>query len=117
MKRKAHSHWSVLFLLLGAALFFVSGAPPALAAQVQRGNAITVDPNQTIDDDLYAFGGTITIAGTVNGDVYAFGGTVIVATTVFRDVLAEWGKRLVRGSSKLSDFGSLRLSHCGTSEV
>jgi len=98
MKHKAHRLWSVLFLLLGATLFFASGAPPALAAQVQRGNAITVDPNQTIDDDLYAFGGTITIDGTVNGDVYAFGGTVIVRGSVTGDLTALGGTVSVSGS-------------------
>jgi hypothetical protein len=56
---------------LGAALLLSLNATSAFAAEVRQGETVVVGPNETIDDDLYAFGTTVTVLGTVNGDVFA----------------------------------------------
>src|SRR4051794_32755734 len=46
-------------------------AVPALAFDGQTGEDIVIAAGQTVDDDLYLAGRTITIDGTVRGDVVA----------------------------------------------
>src|SRR6266540_6669200 len=57
-------------MALFGTLLLSAGAAPALAAEVRQGDSVVVGPNETINDDLYAFGSTVTILGTVNGDVF-----------------------------------------------
>lgn len=87
----------VITILLLAALLLVSLARPAAAADIRQGDSITVPAGETIADDLYAFGGTISILGTVRGDVLAFGGTVIIDGNVTDDLIAGAGTVTVRG--------------------
>ena len=55
-------------------------ALPAAASAIDRreGNTVVVASGETVSDDLYAFGNTITIDGTVDGDVVAFGQMVLI---------------------------------------
>jgi cytoskeletal protein CcmA (bactofilin family) len=64
------------------------GAPTALAAEIRQGDSVVVGPGDVINDDLYAFGSTVTIMGTVNGDVFAAGNAVTVSGMVSGDVFA-----------------------------
>lgn len=84
-----------LLLLVVAALVASSGQ--AAAADIRSGDTITVGVGETIEDDLYAFGGTISILGTVRGDVIAFSGTVIISGTVTGDVIVGSGSVSVSG--------------------
>jgi cytoskeletal protein CcmA (bactofilin family) len=84
-----------LMLLVVAAL--VASGGQAAAADIRSGDTITVGAGETIDDDLYAFGGTISVLGTVRGDVIAFSGTVIIGGTVTGDVIAASGSVSVSG--------------------
>jgi cytoskeletal protein CcmA (bactofilin family) len=86
----------VRLLLLVVAVLVASGGQAA-AADIRSGDTITVGAGETIDDDLYAFGGTISILGTVRGDVIAFSGTVIISGTVTGDVIAASGSLSVGG--------------------
>lgn len=61
------------------------------AADLRQGNDVTVGSGETINDDLYVAGGTITVDGTVNGSVIVAGGTVSMAGTVNRDVMVAGG--------------------------
>ena len=61
------------------------------AAELRQGNDVTVGRGETVNDDLYVAGGTITVDGTVNGSVIVAGGTVSVAGTVSRDVMVAGG--------------------------
>lgn len=63
----------------------------ALAADLRQGNDVSVGSGETINDDLYVAGGTITLDGTVNGSLIVAGGTVSVAGTVSRDVMVAGG--------------------------
>jgi cytoskeletal protein CcmA (bactofilin family) len=81
-----------------AALFVAVGQPAAAsAAETRGGNEITVGPNETIDDDLYAFGQNVTILGTVTGSVIAGGNTVTVSGDVGGDLMAAGSTVLVNG--------------------
>ncbi len=91
-----------------AVLFACAGLLPgqALAAEVRPGESVVVGPAETIDDDLYAFGRTVTILGTVNGSVFAAGEAVTVAGPVSGDVSAAGNTVSVTGQVK----GSLRAA-------
>lgn len=82
--------------ILVVAMLVASGGQAA-AADVRSGDTITVGAGETVEDDLYAFGGTISILGTVHGDVIAFGGTVLISGTVIGDVIAGGGSVNVSG--------------------
>lgn len=76
-------------------LFF----PKKIFAQnnFSSGNTVTLQKNQTINDNYLASGGTVVISGVVNGDVYAAGGSVLINGTVNGDVLAAGGNVSVTG--------------------
>ena len=69
----------------------------AAAADLRQGNDVTVASGQTINDDLYAAAGTITVDGNVNGSVIVTGGTITIAGTVSRDVIVAGGTITVSG--------------------
>ncbi|HEY5540307.1 MAG TPA: polymer-forming cytoskeletal protein [Coriobacteriia bacterium] len=59
----------------------------AMALTLRQGGSIAVDKGETVSDDLYAFGNTITIDGTVEGDVVAFGQIVVIGGQVRGSVI------------------------------
>jgi cytoskeletal protein CcmA (bactofilin family) len=56
-------------------------------------------PKETIDDDLYVSGGTVSVRGTVNGNVFAAGNSVSVEGSVTGDVWAAGNTVSVAGGS------------------
>lgn len=85
MSRKRTS----LALVATLALVLVIVAPAtAMALTIRQGDAISVPQAETVNDDLYAFGNTVTIDGTVTGDVVAFAQIVVVKGNVSGSVLA-----------------------------
>ena len=67
------------------------------AADLRQGNDVTVGPGETVNDDVYAGAGTISINGTVNGSVVAGGGTITVSGNVTRDLILGGGNITVNG--------------------
>lgn len=94
--------WRLPFWLLIGALLCALAPAVSRAAEVRRGQVVTVGPQEVIEDDLYAFGQTVQIQGTVRGDVVAFGRTVEISGAVEGDVMAAAADTrvsgLVRGS-------------------
>jgi len=86
-----------LVALLCAAGVFVWLPAVASAADLRQGPDVTVGAGQTVSDDIYAAGGTITIAGTINGSVIAGGGTITVSGNVSRDLIVAGGTINVTG--------------------
>ena len=82
-------------IALGGALAWLP--LPVAAADLRQGNDVTIGSGETINDDLYAAGGTITVDGTVNGSVLVAGGTVTIAGTVARDLMVAGGTINVTG--------------------
>jgi hypothetical protein len=69
----------------------------AAAADLRQGSDVTVGPGETVNDDIYAGAGTISISGTVNGNVIAGGGTITVSGNVTRDLILAGGTVNVTG--------------------
>jgi cytoskeletal protein CcmA (bactofilin family) len=78
-------HLAVLLTLL---VLLVGLPGQVLALENRKGDAIIIPTNETINDDLFAAGQTVTIAGRVNGDVYAFAQNVVVTGTIDGDLIA-----------------------------
>lgn len=84
-------------LVLGSALLVLAAPSAALAAEVRNGSTAVVAPGETLDDDLFASGQTVTVAGRVTGDVFATGQTVVVTGTVGGDLIAAAQQVVVDG--------------------
>jgi hypothetical protein len=69
----------------------------AAAADLRQGSDVTVGPGETVNDDIYAGAGTISISGTVNGNVIAGGGTITVSGNVTRNLILGGGTITVTG--------------------
>src|SRR5207253_1870286 len=69
----------------------------AAAADIRQGNDIVIGANDTVDDDLYAFGNSIAINGTVNGDVVGAGQSLSVDGTVNGNVIFAGSSVSIRG--------------------
>jgi len=81
--------WRRLPLLIGLALVVgMLTAAPAWAVETRQGDRIEVGPGEVVNDDLYAFGNTVTVDGTVEGDLVASGSRVIVNGTVEGDLIS-----------------------------
>ncbi len=72
----------------------------ALSAEIRTGDTALHPKNETLTDDLYLLGGSITSSGIVRGDVTAFGGNILINGAVSGDVAAGGGTITI-----LSDIG------------
>lgn len=74
--------------------------PGAMAATFAEGESYVLAAGEVVQDDLYVFAGTVRIEGTVDGDVVAGGGTVTIAPTgvVRGDLLAAGQGVIVEGA-------------------
>src|SRR5437868_10619057 len=68
-----------------------------VAADVRQGPQVGVGAGDSIQDDLYAFAGTIDVAGTINGSLVAAGGTITISGPVHRDVMVSGGNITITG--------------------
>jgi hypothetical protein len=85
----------------------------AAAADLRQGSDVTVSPGETVNDDIYAGAGTISIQGTVNGNVIAGGGTITVSGNITRDLILGGGTINVTGrvgGSIIAAGGNLTLN-------
>jgi cytoskeletal protein CcmA (bactofilin family) len=89
---------SIHGLVLGSALLLLALPSAAMAAEVRNGPNSAVAPGETVNDDLFASGQTVTVAGRVTGDVFATGQTVVVTGTVDGDLIAAAQQVVVDGT-------------------
>jgi hypothetical protein len=93
---------------------FVAVVPlEAMAADLRQGSDVTIGPGETVNDDLYAGAGTISIGGTVNGNAIAGGGTITVSGNVTGDLILGGGTINVTGQvggSIIAGGGNLTLN-------
>jgi cytoskeletal protein CcmA (bactofilin family) len=85
-----------LRLLALVALFLALTPSPAAAADIRNGD-VTIGTTETVEDDLYAFGGNVAINGTIHGDLIAAGNNISVDGTVTGDVIAAGQTIVIRG--------------------
>ena len=94
----------VIALILGT--LFALVPTTAYGAELRQGDSIVVTPDETINDDLYAFGQSVTVLGTVNGDIIAGGQSVTISGRVSGDVMAAGSSVIISGPVA----GSVRLA-------
>jgi cytoskeletal protein CcmA (bactofilin family) len=87
----------ILGTLLLVMLLFLSLQSNVEAADFRTGPEVNIGPEETVDDDLYATGGTINVNGIVNGDLVAAGGTINIRGAINGDVVAAGGSVMVNG--------------------
>jgi hypothetical protein len=69
-----------------------------LGGKVLTGSDITIPSSETIDHDLYVFGGTVTSSGTINGDLVVAGGNIDINGPVKGDILVTGGRIAINGA-------------------
>lgn len=77
------------FLFLPLSLVF--------AQELKSSNLVVLPKDQIVNENYFASGETVSVAGTVNGDVYAAGGMVNIEGTVNGDILVAGGQINIRG--------------------
>ncbi len=77
-------NWAIISLLIILPFF-------TQAAEFRAGEKITVPKDEAINDDLYAGGGEITLAGSLLGDFYAGGGNILINGPVRGDLVIAGG--------------------------
>lgn len=87
---------------LGALFLVITLSIPSIATafEVRTGDGATHPKNETLTDDLYLLGGSITSSGIIKGDIATFGGNILINGAVSGDVAAGGGNITV-----LSDIG------------
>src|SRR3984893_3952342 len=88
----------------------------AAAADLRQGNDVTVGSGETVNDDVYAGAGTISI----NGNVVAGGGTITVSGNVTRDLILGGGNITVNGhvgGSIIAAGGNITVNGAGAQDI
>jgi hypothetical protein len=85
-------------VILSALLFALALPQQAGAAEVRRGQSISVPVGETVHNDLIAAGSSVRIEGTVEGDVIAFTRDLTVTGHVTGDVIAFSQEALIDGT-------------------
>jgi hypothetical protein len=88
---------ALAILLIVLTLGVVVAQGEQLGGKVRTGSDVTIPASETVDHDLYIFGGTLTSNGTINGDLVAAGGNIDVNGPVNGDVLAAGGRIALNG--------------------
>ncbi len=84
-------------ILTAVAVLVLAAFSPAVALDTRTGASARVGQGETVDDDLYLFGGRVSVDGRVRGDLIAAGGLIRVRGQVDGDVLAGGGTIEVSG--------------------
>ena len=92
-----HARKMLLVVALAACAAIFATPVAAHAMVLRQGQTVTVRPDETINDDLYAFGSNVSIEGTVNGDVIAAGQSVSITGHVSGGVFAAGQTVIVSG--------------------
>jgi hypothetical protein len=94
LRRRGQLRQPTLYLLI----LLVALSLPSFALERRHGELITVAPNETVDDTLFAAGNTVRVEGVVNGDLLAFGRTVEVDGTIKGDLVSFAKRTVVSGT-------------------
>lgn len=91
--------WACRAALAAAAVLGLLLLSPmaVLALEIRGGASTSVGRGQTLNEDLFAWGGAVNVDGTVNGDVFAAGGSVGINGTVNGSVTAAGGTINISG--------------------
>ena len=92
---RTYKFLSVLALLI---LILFAFATPTRAFESRNGENVVIAAGETIPDDLYAFGATVTLDGTVKGDLVVAAQTITINGTVEGDLLAAGQTIIINGT-------------------
>ena len=98
MRRLAIITTAIFGLLLSAGAVATAQQDSLLDGKIRTGDSISIGSGETVDGDLYVFGGTIDIDGTITGDLIVFGGQVRIDGVVDGDVMVGAGTVDVNGT-------------------
>lgn len=98
MKRFATLAVLTLAVLMSLVAVAVAQDEEFLEGKIRSGDSITIPAGETVEGDLYLFGGNVTIAGTVTGDLLVFGGQVDISGTVEGDLFVGAGTTDITGT-------------------
>jgi len=96
----------VLLTILGViaatvlSIGFAAAGGGTLDGKVLTGQQVTVASGETVDHDLYVFGGAVVIDGIVTGDLVAFAGNVTINGAVDGDFVTGAGNVTINGVVK-----------------
>jgi len=82
--------------------FLVIAIVPAMAfaaTEFRTGDELIVREGETINQNLYAAGGTVVIEGSVRGDILVGGGNVLISGSTTKDVLVAGGNLTISGET------------------
>ncbi len=85
----------IMFIVLGA---FIIGSS-ASAAEFRTEERYELPEGETVEGDLYVFGGNAVVRGTVNGDLFVAGGNTRVTGKVNGSVNAAGGQVAITGET------------------
>lgn len=105
-------------LVLLTLVVLLASLPAVAAAETRTGGTVIVGPNETVDEDLETFAGSVVIRGTVDGDLSAFAGDIRIAQggTVTGDVETAGGSVVIAGTvggDVEAAGGSVRVTETG----
>lgn len=83
--------------ILVSVFLFLFLAIPVNAQVVKKAETITVQKDETVNQDFFAWGEASNILGIVQGDAYIFGGKVYVEGNIKGDLVVAGGNVNVRG--------------------
>ncbi len=83
---------------VGVATLLLAVPLLAFAADFRAGDQPSIKSGETVNNDVYMVGGTVTSAGTVDGDLLAGGGTITISGPVNGNVMAAGGDVTVIGN-------------------
>ncbi len=86
------------FVLALGAVALAQEEEQFLGGKLRMGDGITVPAGETVDGDLYIFGGDVNVDGVVLGDLVVFGGTVTVDGAVEGDLMVGSGTLTLNGT-------------------
>ncbi len=98
MKRLAAIAILSLAVLTSLVTVAVAQNDDFLEGKIRTGDTISVPAGETVEGDLYLFGGDISVAGRVMGDLVVFGGQVDIAGQIDGDVFVGAGTVDVGGT-------------------
>ncbi len=88
-----------LLLGLAAGVVFVGTAVPALAAETANSEFVIIQPDDLLEDDLYAGAVKVSVEGVVDGDLVAFAADeIVIDGTVTGSVTAVAPRVTINGS-------------------
>lgn len=86
------------YLVIPLAAYLLS-APLVSALEFRASDQVSIPPTESIREDIYLAGGTVSQLGRVSGDVFAAGGQILSQGDISGDLIATGGSIMVVGTT------------------